>query len=38
MNNKQDEQMSINELTMCLHDSYQTMKDRVKKIELKVIV
>ena len=21
---------------MCLHDSYQTMRDRIKKIELKV--
>ena len=37
MNNKMEEPFNMNELTMCLHDSYQTMRDRIKKIELKVI-
>ena len=31
-----DETFNINELTTFLHDSYQTMKDRMKRTEHKV--
>jgi hypothetical protein len=27
---------NINELTLCMHDSFQTINNRIKKIELKV--
>lgn len=31
-----DESFNMNELTMYLHDSYQTIRDRIKRIELKM--